>query len=75
MQTRWADTGVLSRVTPSLNSLIACAMLLSPLVYVLSYVPVVRMCGRSADDAFFGSGLSGTAGGSMFVPRGPSTAG
>ena len=30
-------------------SLVACVMLVLPLVYVLSYAPVVRVCGRTAE--------------------------
>ena len=55
------------RTKPSLTSLVAFFLIVTPLVYVLSYAPVVRVCGRTvvvqrevSGLGMFGSSLRGT---------------
>ena len=40
------------RTKPSRTSLVAFVLIVTPLVYVLSYAPVVRVCGRTAEVPF-----------------------
>lgn len=62
----------LGRGRPSLTSLIAFALLMSPLMYVLSYAPVVSISSNWPDDRIkFNSSEAEVADASRFSPYKP----